>query len=95
MPPTGGRAAATAIRDADQLAARLSPARADAAALPAALRAYEAAMAGYAPAAIRESLGPLRWIRASSGPVATVAARAVLPVAAACRAGLGRVRRAR
>ena len=80
MPPTGGRGAATAVRDADVLAGRLAQVRDGSLALPLALRRFEAEMATYAPAAVAESLGPVRWIRALQGPAATVAARAVFPL---------------
>ncbi len=39
-------------------------------------------MAAYAPDAVRESLAPLRWIRATGQPPGRLAARAVLPAAA-------------
>jgi 2-polyprenyl-6-methoxyphenol hydroxylase-like FAD-dependent oxidoreductase len=83
MPPTGGRGAATAVRDADVLAGRLAQVRDGSLALPLALRRFEAEMATYAPAAVAESLGPVRWIRALQGPAATVAARAAFPLVSA------------
>jgi hypothetical protein len=58
-------------------------------ALPLALRRFEAEMATYAPAAVAESLAPVRWIRALQGPAATVAARAAFPLVGAL-AGLVR-----
>ena len=93
MPPTGGRGAATAIRDADVLAARLADVRDGRLALPLALRRFQAEMAGYAPAAVAGSLVPVRWIRALQGPAATVAARAAFPVASALAGGLRAARR--
>lgn len=90
MPPTGGRGAATAIRDADVLARHLGrPGD-----LPAAVAGFHAEMATYAPAAVAESLGPVRWIRALQGPAATVAARAAFPLLGALAGGLRAARRA-
>jgi salicylate hydroxylase len=83
MPPTGGRGAATAIRDADVLAGCLAQARDGTLALPLALRRFQTEMATYAPAAVAESLAPVRWIRALRGPTATVAARAAFPLVSA------------
>jgi 2-polyprenyl-6-methoxyphenol hydroxylase-like FAD-dependent oxidoreductase len=93
MPPTGGRGAATAIRDADVLAGRLAQVRDGTLALPLALRRFEAEMATYAPAAVAASLGPVRWIRALQGPAATIAARAGFPLASALAGGLRAARR--
>ncbi|MFP5073029.1 FAD-dependent monooxygenase [Pseudonocardia nantongensis] len=67
MPPTGGRGAATAIRDADVLARRLAAARDGTTTVPLALHGYEREMAGYGPQAVRESLQPLAWQRRLSG----------------------------
>lgn len=86
MPPTGGRGAATAIRDADVLAARLADVRAGTLALPLALRRFEAEMASYAPAAVAGSLGPVRWIKALRGPAATAAFPLVSAVVGSVRA---------
>ena len=88
MPPTGGRAAATAIRDADLLAEHLAPVRAGSCAVATAVGGYHAGMASYAGEAVRESLVPLTWIRALSGPAGTLAARVALPVAATTARGL-------
>ena len=67
MPPTGGRGAATAIRDADALAGRLVAA-ADGSVTPVtAVHEYERSLRDRAAAAVRESLGPLRaqrWLGA-------------------------------
>jgi salicylate hydroxylase len=82
MPPTGGMAAATAIRDADLLATRLQAVRAGTATLPLAVHDYQRQMAAYAPTAVRESTAPLRWIRAATHPGTRLAARAALPAAA-------------
>ena len=87
MPPTGGRAAATAIRDADLLAVQLDRVRDGSTTLPLALHDYHRAMAAYAPAAMRESLAPLPWVRAGSGPFAKSITRAVLPVLALAARG--------
>lgn len=89
MPPTGGRGAATAIRDADVLAARLAEVRNGTLALPLALRRFQAEMATYAPAAVAESLAPVRWIRALRGPTATAA----FPLVSALVGGLRAARR--
>lgn len=61
MPPTGGRGAITAIRDADLLATELCGALRGETTVPLATRAYEQQMPGYAIDAVRESLQPLRW----------------------------------
>ena len=82
MPPTGGMAAATAIRDADLLATHLEAARTASSTLPVAVHDYQRGMAAYAPDAVRESMAPLRWIRATGQPPGRLAARAVLPAAA-------------
>ena len=93
MPPTGGRGTATAIRDADVLAGCLAQARDGTLALPLALRRFQTEMATYAPAAVAESLVPVRWIRALRGPAATVAARAAFPLVSALAGGVRGVRR--
>lgn len=95
MPPTGGRAAATAIRDADLLAEHLAPVRAGTSTVAVAVGGYHTGMASYAGAAVRESLVPLAWIRAFSGPAGTLAARVALPVAAATARGVRAVGRTR
>jgi 2-polyprenyl-6-methoxyphenol hydroxylase-like FAD-dependent oxidoreductase len=78
MPPTGGRAAATAVRDADLLVRELTGGGPPVAAV----HAYERAMPAYAVDAVRESLGPLRWMRPLGLPGAHRAAAAALRVAA-------------
>ncbi|MEQ3554882.1 FAD-dependent monooxygenase [Pseudonocardia nematodicida] len=83
MPPTGGRGAATAIRDADVLARRLVAARDAGTPVADALRAYEAEMRTYGPDAVRESLAPLRWQRRLSGPVGGMLLRSAGGAAAA------------
>ncbi|SDN74317.1 NAD(P)/FAD-dependent oxidoreductase [Geodermatophilus sp. DSM 45219] len=82
MPPTGGMAAATAIRDADLLAGHLAAVRAGTSSLALAVHDHQRQMATYAPAAVRESLAPLRWIRAAGSPGGRLVARGLLPVAA-------------
>lgn len=89
MPPTGGRGAATAVRDADVLAGRLAEVRDGTLALPLALRRFQAEMATYAPAAVAESLVPVRWIRALRGPAATAA----FPLVSSLVSGLRAARR--
>lgn len=90
MPPTAGRAAATAIRDADLLAAHLAQVRTGEATLAVALHDYQQALTTYAPDAIRESLSPLPLVRASTGPVASGLTRAALPVLALAARGYRR-----
>jgi 2-polyprenyl-6-methoxyphenol hydroxylase-like FAD-dependent oxidoreductase len=82
MPPTGGQAAATAIRDADLLAGQLAAVRAGTSSLALAVYDHQRQMAAYAPAAVRESLAPLRWIRAAGSPPGRLVARGLLPLAA-------------
>lgn len=69
MPPTGGQGAATAIRDAAVLADRLADAAAGRLRLVDAVHAYEREMRGYSAVAVRESLEPVRWIKAAATPV--------------------------
>jgi salicylate hydroxylase len=83
MPPTGGRGAATAVRDADVLTGHLVRARDGGTTVPLALLAYEREMAGYGPAAVRESLQPLALQRRIAGPIGATALRAAGTVAAA------------
>ncbi|MFC5286401.1 FAD-dependent oxidoreductase [Actinokineospora guangxiensis] len=90
MPPTGGQAAVTAIRDADVLAGELAAAAAGESTIPIAVHRYHLRLATYAPAALRESLQPLGWVHRMSGPLGTAVARAALP-ALATAARVGRV----
>ncbi|MFP5022994.1 FAD-dependent oxidoreductase [Pseudonocardia phyllosphaerae] len=76
MPPTGGRGAATAIRDADVLTGRLVAARDGRTTIPLALHAYEREMATYGPEAVRVSLEPLARQRRMSGPLGGALLRA-------------------
>lgn len=82
MPPTGGRGAATAVRDAALLTEVLLAARDGGRPLPAALEDYRTRMRPYAARAVRESLQPVRWIRASATPAGRLLTRAGLPAAA-------------
>nr|WP_062339299.1 FAD-dependent monooxygenase [Herbidospora sakaeratensis] len=88
MPPTGGMAAATAIRDADLLAEELALVQAGTSTIPLAVHRYQRRMAAYAGEAVRTSLQPLRWIERLATPAGTRAARIALPtLAAAARLG--------
>ncbi|MGC5013765.1 FAD-dependent oxidoreductase [Streptosporangium sp. DT93] len=88
MPPTGGRAAATAIRDADVLAEELLLVRDGQSTIPLAVHRFQNRMAGYAGEAVRTSMQPLRWIHRLATPAGTRASRVALPtVAAAARLG--------
>ena len=82
MPPTGGRAAATAVRDADVLATRLLDVRKGTTTIPLAVYAYEQQMPAYAAVAIRESLAPLTWVRRMSRPGTKRLSRAALAAVA-------------
>ena len=83
MPSTAGRAASTAIRDADHLATELVAARDGAGTIALATLRFHKTMATYAPDAVRHSLVPLRWMRRLSYPLAGGVARVALPAAAA------------
>ncbi|MGV9708106.1 FAD-dependent oxidoreductase [Streptomyces sp. NPDC003483] len=89
MPPTGGRAAATAIRDADLLAAHLTNAAKGLTTIPLGVHAYERGLTAYAADAVRVSLKPLVWQRRLARPgvggLARVATTIAAPVAAARR----------
>lgn len=82
MPPTGGQAAATAIRDAGELARQLRAHPSTAVGVGAAIGAYETAMPAWAVPAVRESLVPVRIIRALGLPGASTVARVPLSMAA-------------
>lgn len=81
MPPTGGRGAATAIRDADHLVDHLGRVGRSQATVPQAIADYHRELADYAPAAVRASLRPLTWRRYLRHPVAFEVARRGLPIA--------------
>ncbi|HZA15380.1 MAG TPA: FAD-dependent monooxygenase [Pseudonocardiaceae bacterium] len=85
MPPTGGRGASTAIRDAGLLTRALSAAAEGHSTLGLAVHHFERGMAGYAPQAVRASLAPLIWQRRLRGPLVYHVARTVLPVAQGLR----------
>ncbi|WP_322409888.1 NAD(P)/FAD-dependent oxidoreductase [Microbacterium invictum] len=77
MPPTGGRAGSTAIRSAGALAeALIRESRIDDA-----VRSYQSRVDEWAVPAIRESLGPVRVIRALRAPLVQAVARPALAVA--------------
>lgn len=69
MPPTGGRGAATAVLDAASLVEHLARAIRDEANVVRATSDYETGMRVRAVPAVRESLQPLGWIRASAHPL--------------------------
>lgn len=81
MPPTGGRAAATAVRDAGHLATLLRSHPCTPEGARAAIHAYETAMPRWAVPAVRESLGPVAIIRALAHPGLTALATPALHVA--------------
>jgi 2-polyprenyl-6-methoxyphenol hydroxylase-like FAD-dependent oxidoreductase len=81
MPPTGGQAAATAIRDAGCLAEQLLAHRRDGLPLTEALGRYHRAFPEWARPALTESLGPVRVIRALRNPLLSAAARPGLALA--------------
>lgn len=87
MPPTGGQAAATAIRDAGALADGVLRHLSGELALEDALRGYHRELRGWAVPALRESLGPVRLIRALGNPIAAAVARPLLRIAGAVAAG--------
>ena len=82
MPPTGGLGASTALRDAAVLNAELGAAEEGRFTVPMALHRYENRMRTYAAPAVRESLGPVRWIRRSAGPLGSPVSAVALSAAA-------------
>lgn len=93
MPPTGGQGAATAIRDAAHLTAELARAADGEVTITEAAASFQRTMLGYAPQAVRDSLEPVRWIKASAHPVARVALTGLLPAAGYLSATVRRFRR--
>lgn len=93
MPPTGGQGAATAIRDAALLTERLDAARRGECTVRVAIHDYEEAMRAYARVAVRESLQPVRWIRATATSLGSAVARGALPGIAAGHFAASRLRR--
>ncbi|MFC4585337.1 FAD-dependent oxidoreductase [Sphaerisporangium corydalis] len=89
MPPTGGRAAATAIRDADLLATHLADAAKGLTTIPLAVHEYERGPAAYAADAVRVSLKPIVWQRRLANPalgqLVRVATAIASPLTAAFR----------
>ncbi len=85
MPPTGGRGAVTALRDADLLATELGRALRGETGVPLAVHAYQQRMPAYALAAVRESLRPLRWQLKLRNPAVLGLGRLVLSAGAAIR----------
>lgn len=90
MPPTGGQAGSTAIRDADRLALRLAEVTTGRVTLATAVADYHRDVARYAPAAIRASLVPVRWMHVASRWAP--ATRVALPLVTAAVGGARRVR---
>lgn len=94
MPPTGGQGAATAILDAGVLVDRLAAADRGELGVVMAVLDYETTMRAHAALAVRESLQPVGWIRATATPIGSRVTRVVLPAAAAAaRVGRGVRRR--
>lgn len=82
MPPTGGQGAAAAILDAHDLTKRFhGVARGNVTPLVA-IHDYEAELRIRAAPAIRESLQPVGWIRASATPAGALLLRAATPLMA-------------
>ncbi|BFO18091.1 NAD(P)/FAD-dependent oxidoreductase [Streptomyces sp. KM77-8] len=82
MPPTGGRAAVTAIRDADLLATHLADAAKGRTTIPLALHEYERGLAAYAAEAVRVSMVPIVWQKRMAKPLLGLVARAGLAIGA-------------
>lgn len=82
MPPTGGQGAATAIMDAHALAKQLYAAASGEVTTVVAIHDYETDLRTRTAAAVRESLQPVRWIRASANPAGALLLRAMTPVIA-------------
>ncbi|WP_143229350.1 FAD-dependent oxidoreductase [Actinophytocola xanthii] len=85
MPPTGGRGAITALRDADLLAEELTRALRGETTVPLAVHAYQQRMPEYAVDAVRESLQPLRWQLRLRNPAVFQLGRLALSAGSAVR----------
>lgn len=92
MPPTGGQGAATAILDAAHLAARLADAAHGRTSIAEALQSSLDATQEHAPQAVRDSLEPVRWIKASAHPAGWVVGSVGLPLLAGLAAVTRRLR---
>lgn len=82
MPPTGGQGAATAILDAHQHTTVLAETAEGQRELGPALQAAAHEMRTRSATAVRESLAPVRWIKASAHPAGTAATTLAMPAAA-------------
>ncbi|MFY1693632.1 FAD-dependent oxidoreductase [Plantactinospora sp. WMMB782] len=82
MPPTGGQGAATAVLDARDLVTALSGAARGDATTVIAVHDYESRLRVRAAGPVRESLQPVRWIRAAATPAGALAVRAATPLLA-------------
>lgn len=82
MPPTGGQGAATAILDAHHHTAVLAEVEQAQQELGPALQAAAHEMRSRSATAVRESVAPVRWIKASAHPAGAAATTLALPVAA-------------
>lgn len=92
MPPTGGQGAATAVLDARDLVAAITAAMAGEVTPVVAIHDYEARVRERGSRAVRESLEPVKWIRATATPAGGVALRAATPLLAAVAAAARGVR---
>jgi salicylate hydroxylase len=90
MPPTGGRAAATAVRDADLLATHLADAAKGTTTIPVAVHEYERGLNAYAADAVRLSMRPITLQRRLARPVVGAFARAAVAVAGPISAAVRR-----
>ncbi|CCH70328.1 MAG: FAD-dependent monooxygenase [Actinobacteria bacterium] len=81
MPPTGGQGAATAIVDGHDLACLLVDTDCTTRGIAEALNVSAARMRTRSATAVRESLQPVTWIKASAHPIGAAAAAIALPAA--------------
>jgi 2-polyprenyl-6-methoxyphenol hydroxylase-like FAD-dependent oxidoreductase len=95
MPPTGGQGAATAILDAHALVQQLHAAAQGDLTTVVAVHDYETRLRVHAGQTVRESLQPVRWIRATATPGGAIAVRALTPVLALGAAAVHTVARSR